>query len=183
LSLQTGRITAIVGPNGAGKTTLLRVAAGLEFPDAGQVEVAGALYFGGFEQLPLRGTTNQLRRSLGLAEVREHGDRRLSTLSRGELQRVGLSIAFDLQPQVLLLDEPWTALEPDEQASLGERMKKYAERFVMVCSSHNLDEVARLADDVILMSHGRLRLFSRESFADGFARDFLLDEYRRFKCG
>jgi ABC-2 type transport system ATP-binding protein len=176
-----GRVAAIVGPNGAGKTTLLRIGAKLQFADSGHVEVRDVLYYGGFQQLPVKGMVNQLRASLGLGGASRHGNRKLSTLSSGELQRVGLEIAFDLDRDVLLLDEPWGSLEPDSREELNRMISSYAVRHTVLCSSHDLDEVARTADDVVLLSDGEGQLYKREDFGGQFNRDDLLDVYRQSK--
>lgn len=174
-----GRIAAIVGPNGAGKTTLLRIAAGLQSPTNGAVIKSGGLYYGGFDLLPRKGCVDDLRHALGLQPVRQ-GDRKLSVLSRGELQQAGLDAAFDLDPEVLLLDEPWTALEPDAREALNIRMRDASFSHIIVCSSHDLDEVVRVADDVVFLAHGAATWKRRES-AGSFDRADLLNTYRESK--
>lgn len=124
-TIRAGTVVGLVGANGAGKTTLMRIAAGLQLPDGGRVSIRHGGYFGGFETLPVGGSENDLRRGLGL-ETRETGSVRLSTLSRGELQTVGLSAAFELSCDILLLDEPWTGLEPDRRDTLSARITDYA---------------------------------------------------------
>lgn len=178
-----GRIAALVGPNGAGKTTLLRIAAGLQRSDAGGVTGGSTLYYGGFDALPLHGTVRQFRAAVGLAATSGDDRRILARLSRGELQRVGLDIALELAPDVLLLDEPWTALEPDARAELNERLQSAARSDrVVICSSHDLDEVARVADDVVFLTRGVADWKRREDFQDGaFDRDDLVQTYRSNK--
>ena len=179
-SFATGRVAAIVGPNGAGKTTLLRIAAGLQRPDSGAVRAGRVLYYGGFDTLPVKGTVDRLRRAAGLWPSQDA--RKLSKLSRGELQLVGLQIAFDLKSEVLLLDEPWTALEPDARETLNERIRLAAGGRTIVCSSHDLDEVARIADDVVFLRDGASTRVSRESHGASFERDELIRLYRQSKC-
>ena len=160
-----GRIAALVGPNGAGKTTLLRIAAGLQSADEGSVTSGPVLYYGGFDTLPIKGTIDQLRASLRLPPV-PNGAARLATLSRGELQRVGLAIALEVAPAVLLLDEPWAALEPDARESLNQDLQRLATGRVVICSTHDLDEVARVADDVVVLSAGTAIWKRREDGMD-----------------
>jgi ABC-type multidrug transport system ATPase subunit len=179
-TFSVGRIAALVGPNGAGKTTLLRIAAGLQRADSGLVKSSPALYYGGFDVLPVKGCIDQLRRSLGLSPV-SSGVRKLSRLSRGELHRVGLDIAFDLFPDVLLLDEPWTALEPDVRDGLNVVLRAYAKNRIVVCSSHDLDEVARVADDVIFLANGIGTWKRRDEHSAAFDRDELIRSYRESK--
>jgi ABC-2 type transport system ATP-binding protein len=180
LTFSPGRIGALVGPNGAGKTTLFRIAAGLQRADAGEVGATAVLYYGGFDVLPLRGTVNGLRRALGLAEARLLGERRMKGLSRGELQRAGLDVALDLRCRILLLDEPWTALEPDVRDELSSRLRARAdEGTTVVVSSHELDEVARVADDIAFLRGGRATMKSREEMGEGgFDRARLMALFR-----
>ncbi len=179
LAFEPGRLAALVGPNGAGKTTLLRISAGLVRRDSGRISSTPCLYYGGGELLPIRGTENGLRRSLGL-EALEGGTRGLGTLSRGQLHLVGLRAALDVEGPALLLDEPWTALEPDARERLNERVLSRARGGgVVVCSTHDLDEVARIADDVVFLRDGKASLHRREDQPGGeFRRERLLDFFR-----
>lgn len=176
----SGSVAALVGPNGAGKTTLLRIAAGLQRAGAGTVRGGRVLYYGGFEMLPVGGDINRFRRALDLPPV-PGGERRMSTLSRGELHQAGLDAAFALEPDALLLDEPWTALEPDAREALNASILSFAASHVVVCSSHDLDEVARVADVVFFLSEGKSLLMRREELAEGFQRDDLIRVYRQSK--
>lgn len=179
LSFEPGRLVALVGPNGAGKTSLLRIAAGLIRADSGEVSATGCLYYGGHEVLPVLDTENVLRRSLGLAPL-ECGTVRLGRLSRGQLHLVGLRAVLDIEGPALLLDEPWTALEPDARERLNERIVDRARAGnVVVCSTHDLDEVARIADDVVFLRDTKATLHRREDQPGGeFRRDRLLDFFR-----
>jgi ABC-type multidrug transport system ATPase subunit len=176
-----GRIAALVGPNGAGKTTLLRIGAGLQHADSGLIRSGRTLYYGGFDLLPVKGSVDQLRRSLGLPPATK-GGRKLSRLSRGELHRVGLDIALDLVPDVLLLDEPWTALEPDARDTLNIELRAHAAKRVIICSSHDLDEVARVADDVVFLAGGVGIWKRRDEDAAAVDREELIRIYRESKA-
>ena len=180
MNFQPGRVAALVGPNGAGKTTLLRIAAGLQRPDAGTVVAWDAVYFGGFDSLPLGGRIADLRKSLGLQGSDPDDSRRLNRLSRGQLQWVGIEACLDLDPVTLLLDEPWTSLEPDAREELNRLLvaRSRAGR-VVICSTHDLDEVARVADDVVVLKGGTATWVLREQVADGsFSRDRVLRLFR-----
>lgn len=179
-AFQPGRVGALVGPNGAGKTTLMRIAAGLQRADSGTVRSSEVVYYGGFDTLPVGGTVNRFRRTLGLAPVDELGGRRMSRLSRGQLQRVGLDAAFELERGTLLLDEPWTSLEPDAREDLNGRLVETARPGrVVVVSSHDLDEVARVANDVAFLRDGKAIWKTREEMGPaGFDRSLLLELFR-----
>lgn len=174
-----GRLGALVGPNGAGKTTLMRIAAGLQFADGGTISSPEIVYYGGFDSLPLGGTVAALRRALGIPPLPGGPNRSLRTLSKGQLHQAGLDAALDLRRPVILLDEPWTSLEPDARERLNDRLRSVAaEGRVVLCSSHDLDEVARIADDVVLIKGGA-SIWRRREDEDGgrFDRDAILHLY------
>lgn len=125
-TFEQGRVAVLVGPNGAGKTTLMRIIAGLQWPDDGLVQSRRAAYYSGFDSVPVRGTVDRLRRAVGLPPARERGAARLSRLSRGQLHIAGLEIVLDLDSDALLLDEPWTALDPDARENdRGHRSRRH----------------------------------------------------------
>ncbi len=173
------RIAALLGPNGAGKTTLMRIAAGLMNADSGTVSADAPVYFGGSESLPGAAPVNALRRALGLQPVDTFGTRQVGRLSRGQQQIVGLDATFDLDRQTILLDEPWTSLDPEARETFNQRLAAEAEKGkVIVCSSHELDEVSRVADDILFLRDGRAIWKTREELA-GFDRDTLLAFFKR----
>lgn len=174
----------VVGPNGAGKSTLLRLLAGLARPSAGTIHVDGLslkeaprlrrrigllshqslLYddLSAVENLRFtarlyglsdgEGTARARLRELGLGE---RGDEPLRRLSRGMVQRVALARALLHQPALLLLDEPFTGLDPDsiEQVSgLLEAERRAGRGLVLV--SHDVHESWRLATHVHLLIRG-----------------------------
>jgi ABC-type multidrug transport system ATPase subunit len=175
-----GRIGALIGPNGAGKTTLLRIAAGLQRADRGAVDATDVVYFGGFDTLPVGGSANGLRRALGLPPS-SGGHSGLARMSRGQQQSAGVYLALDSRASTVLLDEPWTALEPDAREALNVRLRgEAAAGRIILCSSHDLDEVARVADDVAFLRDGRLTAAPRDEGAEARAldRQALLRGYR-----
>jgi tungstate transport system ATP-binding protein len=185
LELPAGQVTVLMGPSGAGKSTLLRLLAGLEAPDAGQVEARGregrpltpgvvTMLF----QRPilLRRTVRQnVAYGLGsrphpkrLAEVEALLDRlRLSgaarrsarTLSGGEHQRVALARALLLEPEVLLLDEPTANLDPENvaliEALVTERQRARGTSIVWV--THHLFQARRVGTFAVVLMGGRVR--------------------------
>ena len=185
LTAPPGQVTALVGPNGAGKTTLLLVLATLLVPDAGDVRVAGfdpmtdpaavrarmgwspdvfGLYdtLTGREYLELFGRAMRLSRARAreraqelLVTARLDGDVPVHTLSRGQKQRLGLCRALVHDPQVLLLDEPASGLDPRSRVELRELLRTLAAAgTAVVVSSHLLGDLEELADRVVFVDGG-----------------------------
>jgi len=183
-TLDAGPRTVILGHNGAGKSVLMRLCHGLLSPTAGQVrwahpEVAGqprrqAMVF----QRPVlfrRSVLGNLMFALEVAGVprgeREararaalervglpaFAERPARVLSGGEQQRLALARAWMLEPDVLFLDEPTANLDPGatrEIESIVDSIHASGTKIVMI--THNLGQARRLADEILLMDHGRL---------------------------
>lgn len=182
LACAAGRLLALLGPNGAGKTTLVKLLLGIFAPQQGSVRLAGGdprqratrqaigtmLQISGVpENLSVAELAdlfaslypNPLPRSeaLGLAQVEELATRRYGQLSGGQRQRVLLALALIGQPRVLVLDEPGNGLDPASKRALGELIRAQRERgtTVLLCT-HDLEEAARLADEVVILDRGRV---------------------------
>jgi ABC-2 type transport system ATP-binding protein len=183
-----GRLTGFLGPNGAGKTTAMRAVFGLVDLDAGAVRWEGApvaapererfgympeergLYLGMRvrQQLVYLGrlcgrTTREVGRTvdgwlerLGLAD---RATDRLDALSHGNQQRVQLIAALVNEPDLLVLDEPFSGLDPIAMGAMAELLADIAGRGATVLfSSHQLDLVEDLCEDVVIIDHGRVVL-------------------------
>ena len=184
--LQPGELLTVFGPNGAGKTTLLRMLGGVMRPTSGHVRVAGepadtkgrdwrhrvgvvshqSLLYG-----PLTITENLLfyGRLFGLTDLKTRIPERLASLglsdrartpvrelSRGLKQRVALARALLHDPEVLLLDEPYTGLDPHASTVLREQLASLKDgRHTVVLVTHNLIQGLELADRVAIQVHGR----------------------------
>ena len=183
-----GRLTGFLGPNGAGKTTAMRAVFGLVELDAGTVRWQGRpvtaterarfgympeerglyprmrvrdqlVYLG---QLCGRGATDVGRTVDGWLErlgVAARAGDRLDALSHGNQQRVQLIAALVGDPDLLVLDEPFAGLDPIAMDTMGELLTDLAAGGVTVLfSSHQLDLVEDLCQDVVIIEHGRIVL-------------------------
>jgi len=188
LEVQAGQVLAVLGPSGAGKSTLLRLLAGLETPDEGEVRLRGepiraghpelALMFQdpcllpwlsvqenvhfGVRFMGLSGAESRRRVEEALAWVglQEFADWYPHQLSGGMAQRVALARALARHPRVLLLDEPFSALDPPARHALGELIRRAAgEGIGVVLVTHDVEEAIRLADEVIVLTAGPGRVF------------------------
>lgn len=179
-----GSIHGLLGPNGAGKTTTLKMLLGLVTPSGGTFHVLGEPsgpavwarvgflpeqpYFSPLltagELLMLHGRLSGMRASEVssrsaqlLADVGLEGKagHRLSTFSRGMLQRVGIAQALIAAPEVVVLDEPASGLDPVGQRDVRDIMMRLAEQGTAVLlSSHQLSEVEAVCDEVTILDHG-----------------------------
>lgn len=175
-----GELVCIVGPSGCGKTTVLRVLAGLEAPTSGTVlvrrddtEQAGtAMVFQGAGIFPwltvrenveyglrLRGVQKEKRRAAAQRWIAELGLRRFTDaypaqLSGGMQQRVGLARAFATDPEVLLMDEPFGALDAQTRLILQQTLLEQWERDTktVLFVTHSIEEALTLGDRVFVMS-------------------------------
>lgn len=179
--LLPGEIAVLVGANGTGKTTLLRVLAGLSLPSEGQLEISGAterrraraavgyvghetMLYGALSaaenlrfaaRLYGRGgdRVDDLLEAVGLRGV---ADQRVGSFSRGMRQRLALARAQVHEPSILLLDEPFNALDPSSTEAFASSMRGLRNAGTALCFvSHDLELAAHLADVAWLLRSGR----------------------------
>lgn len=180
-TLSAGRTLGIVGESGSGKTTLARMIVGVERPDAGELRWAASLRVRLVHQNPLgafdprwrverslrealqaagvpraqrAARVGELLHEVGLAPAL--GRRRPAELSGGQRQRVAIARALAADPQILVLDEPVSALDPTVRETvlhLLDRLQR-ERSLTMVFVSHDLDVIAAVADDVLVMQDG-----------------------------
>src|SRR5215212_1804538 len=179
-------ITSLLGPNGAGKTTILHMLAGLLRPSSGRVLLGGqpawrnpgvyrsvglvpereAVYdfLTGREFVEMCGTLHRLpdpagaaTRAIATVDLEGAAARPVGTYSKGMRQRVKIAGALVHEPSILLLDEPFNGMDPRQRLHMIELLRSMAaEGRAILFSSHILEEVERLAEQVLVINAGRL---------------------------
>ena len=208
LCVEAGELLALLGPNGAGKSTLLRLLAGLARPSAGTLRVgpsaAGSDRRERRREVGLVGHASLLYPALtarenlilagrlfGVAQPAERAaallagddlevvaDRRAGELSRGLAQRVAIARALVHDPPILLLDEPFSGLDPRAAEALAGRLEGLrGARRTIVLATHDLDRAAQLADRALLLVRGFSALLAGEVARDRAALE------RRYLAG
>lgn len=182
---QQGRICGFLGPNGAGKTSTIRMILGLVEPTEGRIDILGApdgrsvrdrigflpeerglyrrmtpveaiTFLGG-----LKGLSSAEARRRARTLLERHGlghvlGRQIRSLSKGMAQKVQLISALAHEPELVILDEPFSGLDPVNQQELEQMIRGLAERGATVLfSTHVMQHAERLCDQVVLISGGR----------------------------
>ena len=188
LAVRAGRMVGFLGPNGAGKTSAMRAIFGLLRLDEGEVTWNGRpvgpdvrrrfgympearglyprmrvrsqlIYLGRLHGLDRKRASEAADRRLGQIGLEDRAESRLEELSHGNQQRVQLAAALVHDPELLVLDEPFSGLDPlgveDMARILGERARSGV---AVLFSSHQLDLVEDLCDDVAIINRGRVVL-------------------------
>jgi sulfate/thiosulfate transport system ATP-binding protein len=189
LEVEGGSLTALLGPSGSGKSTLLRVIAGLEWPDAGGVELSGqdatALtpqkrnvgfvfqHYAAFKHMTVRENVafglkvrkrpraeirERVEELLRLVQLEAFGHRYPAQLSGGQRQRMALARALAPDPQVLLLDEPFGALDARVRAELREWLRRLHDEVhvTTIFVTHDQAEAMDVASQIAVMNHARI---------------------------
>ncbi len=183
--VRSGEIVGFLGPNGAGKTTTLRMALGLIAPDSGDIKLFGQApgpsAFGRIGFLPEeRGLYAKISARDGIAHIAclngmkrkdalkraddmlaryglgDIARKKIKTLSKGMAQKVQLIAAIAHDPEFLVLDEPFSGLDPVNQKLLEDMVREIAGRGrTIIFSTHVMEHAERLCDQIILLSKGQ----------------------------
>jgi ABC-2 type transport system ATP-binding protein len=181
-----GRILGFLGPNGAGKSTTMRMLTGYLKSDSGTAEVCGfdaqlqsmelrriigylpentPLYTDMYvkEFLTFAAKAYELddpKRKVELAieqvGLKDEAHKKISMLSKGYRQRVGLAQAIIHDPKVLILDEPTSGLDPNQLSEIRDLIRKLGREKTVILSTHIMQEVEALCDDIVMISKGRI---------------------------
>jgi len=184
-SARRGKILGFLGPNGAGKTSTIRMVLGLVEPTAGKIDVLGAAdaravrsrigflpeerglyrrmtpidaiaFLGSLKGLPAK---EGRKRGMAMLEAQGLGDaakRQIRHLSKGMAQKVQLISAIVHEPELVILDEPFSGLDPVNQQALESVIRGLAERgATVIFSTHVMQHAERLCDHVVLLARGR----------------------------
>ena len=208
LEVEGGSLTALLGPSGSGKSTLLRIIAGLEWPDSGEIVLAGedatALapqkrnvgfvfqHYAAFKHMTVRNNIafglkvrhrpkqeirERVEELLKLVQLQGFGDRYPAQLSGGQRQRMALARALAVEPQVLLLDEPFGALDARVRAELRDWLRRLHDEMhvTTVFVTHDQEEAMEVADQIAVLNHGKLeQVGSPGELYDEPATDFVM---------
>src|SRR5476649_801707 len=185
-SIERGEFVCVIGHSGCGKTTILNILAGLDAATSGEIvmdgrEVSGpsldrGVVFQGHALMPwltVRGNIafavrsrwpdwsrekvrSHVQKYVDLVRLTGHEDQRPAELSGGMKQRVGIARAFAIQPKMLLLDEPFGALDALTRGTIQDELVRIcaATRQTVFMITHDVDEAILLADRILLMSNG-----------------------------
>jgi NitT/TauT family transport system ATP-binding protein len=179
LSIPEGSFSVLVGESGSGKTTLLKQFAGLIKPKSGTVEINGtvAMVFQNGALLPWESARDnialpllaqklhpaerekRIRATLERVGLLEFKDKFPRELSGGQRQRVGIARALAIRPQVLLLDEPFSALDVNTAEALRQDLLSIWQelKITIIMVSHSVEEAVELAQTIYTLKDGHLR--------------------------
>ena len=194
LTIGDGEVIGLLGPNGAGKSTLMKIMVGVWDATSGEVQVPKSI---GFlpEQNPLYEdmyVREYLRFFVGLRTnshlpishsqlvedliervgLTPEANKRVGQLSKGYKQRVGLAQAMIGDPELLILDEPTTGLDPNQLEDIRELIREIGKNRTVILSTHILQEVKQMCNRVVIINHGQIKVDKPMSEIDNLKETF-----------
>lgn len=187
LTINDGEVVGLLGPNGAGKSTLMKIMVGVWDANSGEVKVPESIGFLP-EQNPLyedmyvreylrffvelrqqsciiqrnstpHYTIDQLVEDLiDRVGLQREANKKIGQLSKGYRQRVGLAQAMIGNPELLILDEPTTGLDPNQLEDIRALIREMGEQRTIILSTHILQEVKQMCTRVVIINHGEIKV-------------------------
>ena len=185
LEIKSGQITGLLGPNGAGKSTLMKIITGSVIPDAGSVMVNGVdalkeplkvqrvlgylpehipqyleLYIKEYLEYVAsiyKVDSSRVSQVIDMVVLGPEQHKKIGALSKGYRQRVGLAAALIPDPEILILDEPTTGLDPAQLVEIRALLREVAQEKTVLFSTHIMQEVVELCSECIFLSKGQIK--------------------------
>ena len=184
LTLESGRVVGLLGPNGSGKTTLIKILCGLLTPTAGHVTIDGkeigtetkaiVSYLPERSYIPIWMKVKDIldyfedfykdfRRSVAedmLSRLRIDTNAKIKTLSKGNKEKVQLILVMSRSAKLYLLDEPIAGVDPAARDYILDTIvTNYNPDATLVISTHLIQDIERILDDVVMIQYGHLKVF------------------------
>ena len=185
LTINDGEVVGLLGPNGAGKSTLMKIMVGVWDANSGEVKVPESIgflpeqnplyedmyvreYLRFFVELrnqsskPLHSTPytlyQQVEDLIERVGLQPEANKKIGQLSKGYRQRVGLAQAMIGDPELLILDEPTTGLDPNQLEDIRALIREMGEQRTIILSTHILQEVKQMCTRVVIINHGEIKV-------------------------
>lgn len=212
LEIQTGEIVSILGQSGSGKTTLLNIILGLEDPTSGQLYFKGQemtrvpmekrpfnIVFQDYALFPNltayqnltyglrnhknRATKEEVDELIALLNLENHLHKPIDQLSGGQKQRVALGRTLVMKPEILLLDEPLSALDGVIKESIKAKIQEIARKFhlTIIIVTHDPEEALTMSDKIVVLDNGKVAQFSSpiemmNQKSSDFVQEFIIQQ-------
>lgn len=184
--VHTGEILGFLGPNGAGKTTTMKMITRYLEPDSGSIHIGGKsvfeldmkrhigylpehnplyddmpvidylAYCAALQQVPKTEIPFRIREMVKVCGLNEEKHKKISELSKGYRQRVGLAQAMIHNPEILILDEPTTGLDPNQIVEIRDLIRRLGKEKTVILSTHILPEVEATCDRILIINKGKI---------------------------
>ena len=174
LDIPEGQVLGLLGPNGAGKSTLMKILIGLWKADSGTVQVPPRIgylpesnplyeemyvteYLEFMSELTMHGQSKDVDALIDRVGLTPERHKHIRELSKGYRQRVGLAQALLSNPQLLILDEPTTGLDPNQLVEIRALIRDLGKDRTVILSTHIMQEVREMCDRVVILDHGQVK--------------------------